>query len=241
MQAKQVLQALKQVGRRTYPLSPSRFSTSVNSQGQRSRIARRQVDTVLGLQAGRDHPMKLAIPAYESKTTDGTADNTETFSLSHSVVDTPDTQSVVVWLGGSYYGTPDAVDYANDTIDVTDSGTGSTVHIYYISDAAATLEFERVSSNGNVRDTFYTASVGRVHRRPQSEQPEYLSFPSDLHRFIGHDQKLDVYLDAPYTTRFTDPDGDETEPYNALLQVPTQQATSQVPGLPSVLKGTMGD
>ncbi len=87
--------------------------------------------------------MKLAIPAYQQETTNATADDSEQFNLGHSVTDTPVTQPVVVWLDGEYYGTPDSVDYDNDTVTVTDSGTDSTVHIYYISDAAASLETAR--------------------------------------------------------------------------------------------------
>lgn len=223
-------------------ITPDEMDKSVNSQGQRSRIGRYRATTAHMLREGRQNPLKIAVPAYESFTTNATADDTETFNLAHSVTDTPVTQPVVVWLDGTYYGTPDAVDFDADTIDVTDSGTASNVHVYYISDAAASLEIRKAASNADTgSQRVYTGNLGLIHEAPQIEQPEYLRLnQTPLHPWIGTDMTVDVYLDAPYTVRWTDNDGDGTEPTNALLHVPAMIGQSEISGLTSAVGADMG-
>lgn len=234
------MQRLEEMERTAGTIVPSEMETSVNSQGQRSRIARYRADAALKLRG--DKTFWLAIPAYQSFTTDGTADNTETFNLSHSVTDTPATQSVVVWLDGDYYGSPDAVDYDADTIDVTDAGTGSTVHVYYISDAPCTLEVRKAVPDSSTRSSqrLYRSNVGLVHGTRQAEQGESLNVGgAPLKGFVAADMTIDVYAKAPYTIRFEDPDGDNTEPTNAMVNLPTIEGRGEVPGLKSAIKDGM--
>ncbi|KAA9399675.1 hypothetical protein [Haloarcula sp. CBA1129] len=237
-----LMERLDNASRQPGHITPDEMETAVNSQGQRSRIGRYRATTAHMLREGRSNPLKLAIPAYESFATNATADDTETFNLGHSVTDSPVTQAVVVWLDGEYYGTPDSVDYDADTIDVTDTGTESTVHVYYISDAAASLEIRKAASNADTgSQRVYTGNLGLVHNAPQIEQPEYLRLTqTPLHNWVGTDMTVDVYLDAPYTVRWTDNDGDGTEPTNALLHVPAMVGQSEINGLTSAVSADMG-
>lgn len=240
-----VLNALEATPRRDQELGPSDFATSASTPGDRSRFGRLRADTPVALKAGRANPLYLALPAYESVgPTDGTADNTETFALSHSVMQSPATEDIVVWLDGEYYGSPDAVDYDADTFDVTDAGTASTVHAYYISDAPATFEIEKVTPDGNVRAPIYDANLSLTHSTNQHKDPEYLSIGQNfggslLERFVATDMTLDLYVDAPYVVRFTDPDGDGTSPTNALLTFKAQQGEREVPGLDAAVRDSM--
>ncbi|WP_254272167.1 hypothetical protein [Haloarcula marina] len=239
----ELAERLEQTTRQPGHITPEKMDTSVNSQGQRSEIGTYRVDTAHYIRQGRDNPFKVAIPAYEKFTSDGSAGDSETFSLTHDLVDSPVTQSVVVWLDGTYYGTPDAVDYDADTIDVTDPNTNSNVHVYYIAGDAASLELRKRAPGESTKQSqrLYSANLGLVNAAPQLEQPEYLRLTdSQMHPWLGADMEVIAYLDAPYTVRWTDNDGDGTEPTNALLNVPVMRGSSEVRGLTAAIKAAMG-
>lgn len=241
-----IKQALQETGRDRRNLSPQAFDWQANSMGQRSRVARLRADVaykLLGKQS--DRPVELALPAYEGLgPTNGTADDQETFSLTHGVLDCPNTQNVVVWLDGDYYGTPDNDD-AVDTgdIQITDSGTSSTVHVFYIPEAAGTLEVEKAADGStSTSKNLKTVSVKNVHRKNLSEQPEYFEFrdgSDPLEPFVAADMTLDVYVDVPYVTRFEDPDGDGAVATNALLNFTAMQGRDIVSGLKSAVTDAM--
>ncbi len=228
-------------------LTPRTFreegTVDANVTGKRSRIARLRANTLLRLHDGRSNPFRVAVPAYESFTSDGTADNTETFDLSHDVLNAPVTQSVDVWLGGSHYGNPDAVDFDAGTVDVTDSGTDSTVHVWYTSSEAATLELVKSTPNAgtNSSQELYSENLRLVHQTEQQEQAEFLKLnQTPLQEWVAEDMALDVYARAPYSIRFEDPDGDGAYPTNALLNLPAHEAKDTVPGMAQAVRDDMG-
>lgn len=242
--AQNLRERLRQVSRTPGTLSPSTATeTQANTTGQESRIVRHRADTVHRLKHGRDNPFRVALPTYENPgSTDGTADNTETFNLSRSVIQNPVTEDVVVWLDGTYYGQPDAIDYANDTIDVTDSGTGSTVHVYYITNSPATLTVRKVTAGGDTKEPLYSSNLKLVHQTNQHEDPEYLRLTdSEWQEFVASDMTVDVFVDAPYPIQFTDDSGDGTEPTNALLHLPVEVGQDTVDGLASTIKQDMAE
>lgn len=236
-------QRLQDVARTPGTFSPATATeTQANTTGEESRIVRHRVDTVVRLRQGRRHPFRVSLPTYEALgPTDGTADNTETFNLSRSVIQSPNTEDVVVWLDGDYYGQPDAVDYANDTIDVADAGTGSTVHVYYMVDSPATLTVRKVTPGGDTKEPLYEKNLMTVHQKNQNEDPEYFSLTaSEWQEFVASDMTLDVFVQAPYPIQFTDDNGDGTEPTNALLHMPVEEGQDTVAGLQAQIKQDMG-
>jgi hypothetical protein len=50
---------------------------------------------------------------------------------------------------------------------------------------------------------------------------------------------LEVKVDAPYVTRFEDPDGDGATATNALLAIPVSKAASPVAGLNRLVRNQM--
>ena len=237
---KSLLEALGRVKRHSAPLDVREFDTSGNTTGTMSTIASITADSVLRLSSGRGNPVKWAIPAYESFTTDGTGSQ-QTFNLSHSLLDAPDTQAAVVWFDGSYEGVP-TFDTAADTITVTGPGSAVTVHTYYVSDEPATVELPKShpSANTSATETLYEANTALVQAKNQNEQPEYLSLnESELQPFIAADMDLSVDIKAPYPVRFTDPDGDGTTATNALLQIPAKKGEDTVEGLNAAIKADM--
>jgi hypothetical protein len=238
--SRNVLNQLQGMQRRTDELSPSDFETRAGQQGKETVVAEIQADAVLKVRDGRTNPLRLAIPAYESDTLAGDGSE-QTFSVNNSIAQTPVTQDVVVWFGGSYYGTPDSVDHANDSITVTGDGSGNTVHIFYISDDAATVTFEKANTGGDTSDDLKTLQAGLVAQTDQSEQPEYFDFSGDhpLKGFIATDQKLKIKVEAPYVTRFEDPDGDGATATNALLATPVQKGSGSIDGLAGEIRDQM--
>lgn len=242
---KNVRQALEETGHDRRNVSPQAFDWSANAMGQRSRVARIRADTphkLLGKQA--DRPLELALPAYEGLgPTNGTAGDTEQFTVSHGIRDCPNTQNVVVWLDGDYYGTPDSVDRSTGEITVTDDGADSTVHVFYIPDKAGTLEVEKaIEGSTSTSKTLKTVSVKNIHRKNLSEQPEFFEFTDSsdpLEEWVAADMTLDIYVDVPYVARFEDPDGDGAVATNALLSFSALQGRSVVPGLKSAVKDAM--
>jgi len=225
---------------------PGVFDWSANSQGQRSRVARLRAETahkLLGKES--DRALELALPAYESLgPTNGTDGDQETFSVTHGIRDCPNTQNVVVWLDGDYYGTPDNDD-AVDTgdIQVTDPGSNSTVHVFYIPNKAGTLEIEKAADGStSTSKNLKTVSVKNLHRKNLSEQPEFFEFrdgSDPLEPFVAADMTLDVYVDVPYVTRYEDPDGDGAVATNALLNFTAMQGRDVVPGLKAEVTASM--
>lgn len=239
---KNLKERVDQLPRRPGTVSPTTATeTDPNSVGSESRIMRLRADTATKLQTGRQNPFAISVPSYEKLgTTDGTADNTETFNLSSSLAKSPNTEDVVVWLGESYYGNPDAIDYANDTIDVTDSGTNSNVHAYYLVDEPATLTVEKATPGGGTEEPLYSSNLKLTHQTNQHEDPEYLSLTESVEQgFVAGDMTLDFYIDAPYPIQWSDDDGDGTEPTNALLNLPIQIGQDTVAGLQAAIRQDM--
>lgn len=246
--AANVAQRLRDTPAQHNHITPTTFrddgKTPVNATGERSKIAELTLDTPLRLKSGRRSPFRVAIPAYEKLgPTDGTTDNSETFNLSHSIVDSPVTQDAVVYLDGNLYGAPDSIDYANDSIDVTDPNTASDVYVFYISDAAATLSLYKAIPNSETSNSqrLWKNQLARLHEQEQSKQPEFFTFSDRSWKpYLASDMKLRVYIDAPYEVRFEDPDGHGNTATNILLNIPTEQAQRTVPGLISTIKASMG-
>ncbi|WP_251327927.1 hypothetical protein [Haloplanus pelagicus] len=245
--AQDVIDDLRDVSRTSGGIGPTNFrdeaDTSVNTTGSRSLIAELPVETVHRILSGRSNPFRVAVPAYEQFSSDGTGGNTETFNLSHDLIQCPNTQNVVVYIGGSYYGNPDAVDYANDSIDVTDPGSNNNVHVWYMPGDTATLEVYKAtpSSSASANEELYTEALNLANQTKQAEQPEFFELnQSALQPFLASDMRLNVYVKAPYEVRFEDPAGDGATPDNMLLHIPVERGATTVAGLKQLIKSDMG-
>lgn len=242
-----IIQRLQALDRRRDDLAPGDFtSTEPNTQGSKSRIARFRAATACRVIDGRNEPFRLALPCYESFTSDGTTGNSETFTLSHSLVNSPNTHDVVVWEGSRYVGEPTSVTYgAGGTASITFSpqNANSNIHVYHVSGEAATLEVQKAIPSGSTasNEKLFSANAGLAAQTNQAQQPEYFALgESNLMPFIATDMTLDVYVDAPYTVRFSDPNGDGTTATNALMHIPLMRGADSVQGLKQAIKADMG-
>jgi hypothetical protein len=242
MDRQRIMEAVAAMPTHLGVLEPDDMDASVNATGDKSEILSTTIDTTTRIRGGPSNPFRIALPAYESPgSTNGTGDDSETFTLAHDLMECPNTRDVVVWLDGDYYGSPDSVDYAADEITVTDSGTNSTVHVYYMVDEPASLTVEKKAptSKSSAKQRLYTASLRLVNQVDHKEEPEFFQFSKVLGPLLAADMQLRVTVDAPYTIRFTDPDGDGTEPTNALFQVPIEEGNSRVDGFKSLVRASM--
>jgi len=179
--------------------------------------------------------LDVAIVAHEQFSTDGTDNNQETFNLSNDVIEGPPTSpNVVCWEDGNRI-RPDSVDYSNNTIDVTDSGSNSTLDVYYIHSEQAGVEVEKVSPNDRASQLITRGNSGLLNRTKQHKQPLKVGFDTPFEPFIPPKFRIRVYLDTggDYNVRWEGSSGTNSGAYanNALFTVPIMRGPSEVDGL----------
>lgn len=218
------------------PLTKADLTLSAGTPGSRERIATVQFDRPRGLVDGA--VVDLAIMAYESFTTDGSAGDAETFSLSHDFVDSGATsQSLLLYDDGSIV-EPDSVDYAADEFTYTDPNTNSDLGVFYASGEQAQVTVRKTAPNGT-HETVLTEDVGLVHMRDNNKEPIRFGFSSFWEGIIPNDWSLDIFVKAPYTAALAydvDSDGNDEPATNALLDLPTRQATQNIAGLKEAVR-----
>ncbi|MFC6785086.1 hypothetical protein ACFQFH_20085 [Halobaculum halobium] len=213
------------------------FDFTAGTPGERTEVASVQVNRAHMLR--ETNATEYAIMAYQEFTTDGTADNQETFNLSHDLIDSGavDT-SLLLYEGGSVV-QPDSVDYDANTFDYTSGGTDTTLGVYYAAGDQAQLELVKEAPNGT-KETVDSRLINKLHLRDNAKEPVNLSLGrSYWQRYVPTDWTLSLYVDAPYTAAFMqDVDGDgEPEPAaNALLSIPYSAATGSIEGLGAVVR-----
>lgn len=233
-------QRLTGMSRQPRPLSPhDDFEEHTNQTNTESDILTLQAETVLALP--QEGEVKIAVPAYESFTTDGTGGNTETFTLSHDLIDTPNTQSLVLWENGTLV-KPDSIDYANNSIDYTDDGTSNTLHVYYVPGDAATVRMEKRLPGGKTSgsEELYSGQLALTHQSDQQEDSEKIRLTDSwLERYLATDMVLAVTIDAPYTVKFSE-DTDGTRANNALFHFEAEQGNGSANGLLAAIREDIG-
>jgi hypothetical protein len=235
---KKVLERLAEVDSSNQRLRKSDFELTNGAAGQRTRIARFEAESPLALREGA--PMRLMFVEVEEFTTDGTADNTETFSLSQNLIETVNTADLVLFDDGAAV-QPDAVDYANDSFDYTDGATGSTLHAYYVARDPVQVEIERVAprAQGAVQDTVFDEATSLLHDRDQNKEPATFDFDHPLDSIVPRKWYIDVYADGPVGFDWNDdstatPQG--TEATNAIISVPVRRGKRDVDGLAQAVR-----
>jgi hypothetical protein len=230
--AEQIQQALATVPRAKQKLSGSQMDLQTNTTGDPSVVAEYQADRPLGLRDGK--PYEADIPAYESETSDGTADNSETITLGHDLVDAESVPNdVVVFVEGTGYVQPDAVRYDADEIDVTDPGTDNTIHIWYMAGDQARIVVRKTSPKG-VPEDVDEDDMGLKNLRNQHKDPLRFDFERPYEGVIPTDWTIQLRIDAPYQVQWSAAGGD-AEPTNARISLPIFRARDDIPGLGSFI------
>ncbi len=176
----------------------------------------------------------------ESFTTDGSGGNTETFTLSHDLVDSRVSDDVLAYIDGSET-TPDNIDFANDSVDLTDSGSNSDVTIYYVSGAQASVKLKKVAPGGTTAETLFEYDSGLSNLRDPNRDPRRINLQqSEVQSVVPTDYRLQWTINGPFSAgrdESTDP-----EPVNNLISLPIRRAqVSEIQGLAQVVNRDMAD
>jgi hypothetical protein len=229
----EVAQALAAVPAEEQRLRRSDFDLTNGSTGSKVEVASYQAKVPLAL---REEAMRLVLVTEEDFTTDGTADNTETFNLSNNIIQTGNTADLVLYEGGSRV-QPDSIDYGANSFDYTDDGTNNNLHAFYVfrNPVQVSVEKEAPSAQGGVSEVMYDDATSVLHERNQNKEPPVPSFTSPLQPVVPVDWKLKVYADGPTAVEW-DEGTDDTTGTNALLRMPVNRAQRNVSGLARAVK-----
>ncbi|QFU83389.1 hypothetical protein [Natronorubrum aibiense] len=219
------------------------FTTQESTPDEASVVAEIQVGRPLQLRDDPDSELRLALPAYEHFTTDGTADETETFELGNNLVKSPTTEDLLVWEDGAVV-QPDSVDYDSNAFDYTSSGTETDLDVFYIARNPASVEIRKTApgAGGKVNQTLKEAQTAILHTRDQAQQEVRFGFErTPLQPYLPRKFRLQVVVDAPYTVAFEAPERANGTPRarNALLSLPRYQTESRIEGLGTAVKQDM--
>ena len=219
------------------------FDTQEGTPGEASVVAETKLGRPLQLRDDPDSELRLVLPAYEHFTTNGTADDQETFDLSHNAIDSPSTESFVLYEDGTVV-EPDSIDYAAGSFDYTSTGTDTDLDVFYIARDPASVEIRKTApgAGGKVNQTLKEAQTAILHTRDQAQQEVRFGFErTPLQPYLPRKFKLQVVVDAPYTVAFEAPERANGTPRarNALLSLPRFQTEARIEGLGSAVKQDM--
>lgn len=222
-----IAQRLNEVEVSNDRLNQSDMKLSSGSQGQLTRIASYQAQRPVAARNGKR--VNLALTAYESKSTDGTG--VQTINLTHDLVESGATaEDLVIYDDSGNRDQPVSIDYAGDSFDYDDGGAATTIHVFYAAGDQARLVIRKVAPGGT-QDDLLTTDVGLLHKRDQQKQGVTFEFMrSILEGVIPTDWTLEVYVDAPYVTRWEAETGDGTTvtAANALLSIPVRRSAEEI-------------
>ncbi|MFA9418460.1 hypothetical protein [Natrinema sp. HArc-T2] len=219
------------------------FDTREGTPGGASIVAETKLGRALQFRDDPDSELRLVLPAYEHFTTNGTADDQETFDLSHNAIDSPSTESFVLYEDGAIV-EPDSIDYANNSFDYTSSGTDTDLDVFYIARDPASVEIRKTApdAGGKVNQTLKEGQTAILHTRDQAQQEVSFGFDrTPLQPYLPRKFKLQVVVDAPYTVAFEAPERANGTPRarNALLSLPRFQTEARIEGLGAAVKQDM--
>lgn len=234
----QVIQAVRTMPSNSKYLGKSALTLENGTGGQRSLVASYKAERPFAVRPGI---ARIALVTRERFTSDGTGGDTETFTLSHDVVDAGSTADPVVAFEDGNPLPVDSVDYAANTVDLSDPGANSDLDVYYTVGTGdqTRLTIEKVAPK-NTQEEVWTGDVGLLNARDQDKRPVTLDFDgSVLEPVVPRNWELRVYADGPYPVEWND-DGAGTvtgsTATNALLEIPINQGLQQIPQLGAAVR-----
>jgi len=227
----EIVNTLRQVDTTPETLRRGNFEASAHAGGSgETTILSLKASQPLALRQGMRY--RFVPVARETFTTDGTADNTETFTLSHNLIDSSVSDDLVLFEGSNQV-QPDSVDYGADSFDYTDDGTDNSITAYYVAATQAQIKLKKVGPGGSTSETLVEHDAALINQRDPDRDP--LTFDlnaSPLQAVIPSDWSLEWTVTGPFNAGY-DPDNDPT-PVNFLVSIPIRRAApSEIPNLGS--------
>jgi len=235
---KQVLQDLRDAATQKRYLTKSGFGLTNGTSGEWSEIA--SYDVVSPLVLRESAPIRLMLTTVEEFQTSGNG-NQETFNLSNNIIQSPNTQDLVLYSDGSL-AAEDSIDYSNDSFKYTDSGAQERLHAHYVARNPGMVELEVVAprSKGGISQVVFDAPTALLHERDQNDEPPSFDFDSPVAKAVPRKWDLKLYADiSDYPVEWDDSseaNSQSTTATNAIVQFPAKVASRDVPGLGDVVK-----
>lgn len=233
-----IVEQLEETPGKSKHLSRTDMDLTEGTANERTLVASYQADVPLAVL--EDAAARLMFVTGEEFTTDGTADNQETFSLSHNIVETKNTQNIVLYESGSRV-QPDSVDYSANEVKYTDDGTANDLHAFYVARDPGAVTIEKVApkAGSSVSKQIGEDTTSGLADRDQNKEPVEFDFMDRLEGVVPTNWKLNIYVDAPAAVRWDDSNlsttnGDEAS--NAIVDLPIHQFQRNVPGLEKAVK-----
>lgn len=229
-----IMKALEKTPAAHQKLRRADFTLTNDTANQRTKIADFKANLPLRI---REEAMRLVFVTHESFTTDGTANNTETFSLSNNIINTANTTALALFEGSNRV-QPDSVNYSGDSFDYTDDGTSNTLHAYYVARNPVQVEIEKhaPAGQGSVSEVLYDDVTSVLHERDQNKMPPMPSLNlSDLQGVVPKDWTVEVYADGPIALQW-DESTDNTSAPNPMLTIPIARYQEDIQGLGRAVK-----
>jgi hypothetical protein len=234
------IEAMRSVPSTTGHLRRGDFeATDYAGTGAEETILELEANQPLGLRNGQRY--RLAIVASETFTTDGTADDTQTVSLSSDFIDSDVTNpNAVAYVDNSGDGTPDtraavsAEDYGNNTVDVADEGTTNAEGVvYYAVGAQASVKLRKVGPGGSNSETLIEHDASLLNNRDPNRDPLRFNLnASELQPVIPTDWSLVLNVSGPFPVGIEDP-----EAVNLLVSLPIRRSRqSEIEGLAGAVR-----
>lgn len=251
MKPAKAVTAVRQASKSRKPLTVSDLTTTNGTANKESLIAQTKLQMPVVLDTAR--ALRLAVTAYDSFQTDGSGGDAETFNLSQSIVDTPNTDALALYEGGNVV-QPDSVDYHANSVTYTDDGTNNVLHAFYVSDdpVEVTIKKRAPVGAGEVADPVFTAQLASAHIREQFKSGGQLSWdvPAEvsgrdetalLKGVVPEKWTLEMYASGGYGVTWDDSDdsangSDGTTASNALVTLPVAELGSRISGLGSAVQ-----
>jgi hypothetical protein len=184
---------------------------------------------------------RLAFVTAEEFTTNTTADDAETFSLSYNLVDTVNTQNLILYDSGTRV-QPDSVDVAANEFTYTNpDAAADTLHAFYVARDPGAVTIEKVAPKtaSQLSETLDEDTTSGLADRNQNKDPVKFEFHKPLEGVVPANWELRIYVDAPAPVRWDDSslatsNGDVAT--SAIIELPIVQFEQTVPGLAEAVK-----
>lgn len=234
-----VIDRIKQVGGQNDRLSTKGMTLAPNTPGEESVVAEFKAVRPTAIREGVAYDANLA--AYESFAANGTAGDSETFPLSHDLIDADSVaDDIVVYEGETDVTSSISVDYAANEFTYSSPNTNTTLHAYYVSDEQARVEIVKKAPK-NMDLTLDERDAGLINLRDQGRDPLDFDFSLPLAGWLPTNWRVQVVVDAPYQVEWENGANGEATPRNAVLSFPIFVANGEIEGLQSVVKDEISE
>jgi len=231
MNKQQAIETLQKTPSSRQRLTRSNFDFQADVAGQRTKIGSFETDNPI---AFREGDIRLMLTVHEQFTTDGSADNTETFNVANDLMSTVNTEDLIIFEGGDRV-RPDSVDADADSFDYTDDGTGNDLDVFYVARDPVQIEIVKSAprAQNKVSEVMFDGVTAMIHSRNQVQDAPELEFSRELEPVVPTDWTVDIYAEGPVAQAF---EANGVEAVNAIIDLPIKRTNRSIDGLAQAVK-----